>query len=346
MDLETFQTAVSGQIKQGNTPQQEFLVNHLRHDTCREWWSLINFNFLEKLPIETEEFILDYTGLAFLKLPQGITSHQLELKDAFFQLALEFLAIKNGQNWNYKNPFVSFYTNISNRSLRVSLIHYSCVTSNSSKVFIRFLSSQIRSLEDFCDSSDLPILQMLVESKKNILISGATGSGKTSFLSSLLKNCKASEHLLIIEDTMEILCHSPNLTKLIATKQENKNMKDYLSYGMRMSPDRIIIGELRSEEVISFLLSLNTGHRGCLSTIHANSTLDAIDRLCLLFNLYSEKPLLNEYVKKLACNAIDYIVQLEDKKVVQLTRIINYHNGNLIHENIKNPMPYTAMPKM
>lgn len=335
MDINVFKEFIKQQIKQGSVPASSQVHTILeKNNHLQRWWKELNFEFLSGLLPHVEEIIFHGNGRCYTKsaleyspLAHDLSSHEL-------QLAFELLALRFQTQWNYTSPFASFYAFIAGKQMRVSLIHFSCSPDLQSSGFFRIHSDAVRGLIDYLEPSLEPLLLEMIASKKNVLVSGATGSGKTSFLSTVISQFKPYEHQLIIEDALELACPHPNATRLLSGEGVKKDMKSYLTYGMRMSPDRIILGELRSSEVISFLMALNTGHSGCWSTIHANGPLDAIDRLCLLFNLFSDKPLDNHYVCQLACNALDFIIHIEHKRVTQITRIINYHNGKVIHENL------------
>ena len=89
-----------------------------------------------------------------------------------------------------------------------------------------------------------------------------------------------------------------------------------------MRPDRMILGEIRSHEVVPFLLSINTGHGGMMASVHSNSAIDAIHRLCLLFQIYSKKTSVDyPEVLKLVCQGVDFIIYLEDKRVCSILEI-------------------------
>ena len=90
-----------------------------------------------------------------------------------------------------------------------------------------------------------------------------------------------------------------------------------------MSPDRLIVGEMRSTEVVPFLLAMNTGHKGLMSTIHASSAVDALSRISLLFSLFSESNDISfALVTKLVCKNVDYVIHMEHKKIVEICKVI------------------------
>jgi pilus assembly protein CpaF len=132
-------------------------------------------------------------------------------------------------------------------------------------------------------------LQTSILNRKNILISGGTGTGKTTLLNILADFIPDEDRLLIIEDTAEIHIRKPNLVRFEARRQQGPkipavSIRDLLKASLRHRPERTILGEIRGEEAFDLLQALNTGHSGSLSTIHANSARQALSRLasCVL----------------------------------------------------------------
>jgi type IV secretion system protein VirB11 len=168
-------------------------------------------------------------------------------------------------------------------------------------------------------------LREAVRAKRNILISGGTSSGKTTFLNALLREVPADERLILIEDTPELdLVHS-NAVGLLAARsalgEANVRAEDLLIAALRMRPDRIILGELRGAEAFTFLRAVNTGHPGSMTTIHADSPVRAIEQLALLV-LQGGSRLGREDVRHYVRTSIDVFVQLErsagQRKVAQV----------------------------
>lgn len=174
-------------------------------------------------------------------------------------------------------------------------------------------------------------LQASVKSKLNILISGGTGSGKTSALNALARCIPDRERLITIEDTAELQMQSNNLVSL-ETRPANIEGKGEVSIrklvrnALRMRPDRIIIGEVRGIEAFDMLQAMNTGHPGSITTIHANSPVDAIRRLESMV-LTAGLDLPHLAIREQIANTIDLIVQLErlnggDRKVVSIAEVL------------------------
>lgn len=125
-----------------------------------------------------------------------------------------------------------------------------------------------------------------VHAKRNILVSGGTSTGKTTFLNALLREIPRDERLILIEDTPELQISHENAIGLLAARsalgEASVTADDLVSASLRMRPDRIILGELRGTEAYAFLRAINTGHPGSMTTIHADSTEGAVEQLVLL----------------------------------------------------------------
>lgn len=158
------------------------------------------------------------------------------------------------------------------------------------------------------------MLALAVRQRRNILISGGTSTGKSTFLNSLLREIPDDERLILIEDTPELKLRHLNAVGLLASRSQLGetlvNQEDLLNASLRMRPDRIILGEIRGREAFTFLRSVNTGHPGSMTTIHADSPSRAVEQLALLV-LQSGTQLRREDVVAYVESVIDIFVQLE-----------------------------------
>jgi len=136
----------------------------------------------------------------------------------------------------------------------------------------------------------LVVLRQAIEDRQNLLISGGTGTGKTTLLNALSASIAPDERVVVIEDTSEIQVTQRNLVRLEARREQSGlpavTIRDLLRATLRLRPDRILLGEVRGGEAFDLLQALNTGHSGTLSTIHANSAKEAISRFttCVLLS--------------------------------------------------------------
>ncbi|MGI9071704.1 MAG: CpaF family protein [Bryobacteraceae bacterium] len=134
----------------------------------------------------------------------------------------------------------------------------------------------------------LSVLQRAVEARQNILISGGAGTGKTTLLNALASFIAANERVVVIEDTSELELKSANLVRLEARREQPGvpavTIRDLVKATLRLRPDRILLGEIRSGEAYDLLVALNTGHEGSLSTLHANTAAKVLTRFttCVL----------------------------------------------------------------
>ncbi|MBN9545401.1 MAG: CpaF family protein [Alphaproteobacteria bacterium] len=159
----------------------------------------------------------------------------------------------------------------------------------------------------------LRYLSGAVRNRRNILISGGTGSGKTTLLNVLSSYVGAKERIVTIEDTAELrlqMAHVVRMETRAATMDGAREItaRDLLRNALRMRPDRIILGEVRSHEAIEVLQAMGTGHDGSMATIHANGTSDALERLEMLVGLHGFSSDLRS-VRRFIVSAVDIVVQ-------------------------------------
>jgi pilus assembly protein CpaF len=184
---------------------------------------------------------------------------------------------------------------------------------------IRRFAVDALELEDLVNLRTLPIeigelLKLIVKSRLNILISGGTGVGKTTFLNVLSRFIPDNERIVTIEDSAELYLKQKHVVRLetrppnIEDKGE-VTQRDLVRNSLRMRPDRIIVGEVRGSEVLDMFQAMNTGHDGSLSTIHANSPRDALMRLETLVALTGLN-IQNTFIRKYISSALNVIIQL------------------------------------
>ena len=157
-------------------------------------------------------------------------------------------------------------------------------------------------------------LREAIRRRRTILISGGTSTGKTTFLNAMLMEIPASERLVLVEDTPELRLPGQNGVGLIAVKgdlgEARITANDLLQAALRLRPDRIVLGELRGNETVSFLRAINTGHPGSFSTVHANSPSGALEQIALMA-MQADIGLTRSETLDYASTVIDVVVQLE-----------------------------------
>lgn len=181
-------------------------------------------------------------------------------------------------------------------------------------------------------------LEKLVVAGYNIFISGGTGSGKTTFLNALSNFIPREDRVITIEDSAELqIKNLPNLVRLEVRNAniEGKNeitIRDLIKSALRMRPTRIVVGEVRDSAAIDMLQAMNSGHDGSLSTGHANSPVDMLNRLETLVLMGADIPLMA--IRKQLASAIDIIVHLgrlrdKSRKVLEVVEVLDCVDGEI-----------------
>lgn len=152
-------------------------------------------------------------------------------------------------------------------------------------------------------------LAFCVEEKLNIVLSGGTSTGKTVALRKIMKLIPADERIITIEDAAELLPEQPNTVSLIADRNSEARSPDTLLVStLRMRPDRLIVGEVRGKEAMTFLEAINTGHGGSMTTLHAETPTLALDRLAMAAGR-SDVPMSYSEIREYIQRSIDVIIQ-------------------------------------
>lgn len=184
---------------------------------------------------------------------------------------------------------------------------------------IRRFSVDKMKLDDLVEKNALTafmadFLKATAKSKLNVLISGGTGSGKTTMLNAISNYIPETERVITLEDSAELQLQIPHVLRLETRPANTENsgevsLRDLVKNSLRMRPDRIVIGEVRSGEAFDMLQAMNTGHEGSLTTVHANNSRDALARLENMVSMAGlELPI--SAVRKQVASAIDIIIQL------------------------------------
>ena len=208
---------------------------------------------------------------------------------------------------------------------------------------IRKFSKNLDNVEDLLRkgtmTNDMALfLEACVKSKLNILISGGTGTGKTTLLNILSSFIDNSERIITIEDAAELKLHQNHVisleTRLVNYEGEGEvTIRDLVRNSLRMRPDRIIVGEVRGKEAFDMLQAMNTGHEGSLTTLHSNSVYDALDRLETMM-LMNEIEIPVSAVRGYIENAIDIVIQIDRladgrRKITSIAEVVGMNNGKI-----------------
>ena len=223
-------------------------------------------------------------------------------------------------------------------------------------ISIRRFVMQGTSLEEMAErgvmsSAMARMCHIAVRARLNILISGGTGAGKTTFMNALSREIPDGERLITIEDAAELQLQQPHVIRLETRAMSAEGtgqitMRDLLINTLRMRPDRIIVGEVRGGEANEMLQAMNTGHPGSMCTLHANNPRDALVRLeNMLMSGAGEVPL--SALRRQISGAVDLVVQLERLRsghrcVTSVTNVVGIENDIVTTEEMWRRKPGTA----
>lgn len=213
---------------------------------------------------------------------------------------------------------------------------------------IRRFAVQRPTLEDLITRGSLSpeigqVLKSIVVAKLNILVSGGTGAGKTTLLNILSSFIPGGERIVTIEDSAELQLQQEHVVRL-ETRPPNVEGKgeitqrDLVRNSLRMRPDRIVVGEVRGAEVIDMLQAMNTGHEGSMTTVHANSTRDALTRLETMLSL-SGFNIQERAMRQMISSSLDVIIQLSrlsdgTRRLMALTEVTGIESGMISLQDI------------
>ena len=186
-------------------------------------------------------------------------------------------------------------------------------------------------------------LQACVEAKLNIVVCGGTGSGKTTLLNILSNFINPNERIITIEDAVELKLRQSHVISL-ETRNVNYErdgeitIRDLVRNSLRMRPDRIIVGEVRGKEAFDMLQAMNTGHDGSLTTLHANSPVDALNRLETMI-LMSEMDIPLRAIRGYIEKALDVVVNIERlsdgrRKITSISEVVGFDGDNIVLKEI------------
>ena len=187
------------------------------------------------------------------------------------------------------------------------------------------------------------LLDIIVRCRLNVLIAGGTGAGKTTLLNAMSFSISPHERIITIEDAAELQLQQPHVVRA-ETRPANAeglaavSQRELVKNALRMRPDRIILGEVRGDEAFEMMQAMNTGHEGSLSTLHANSSLDALVRIeNMLMMAQSTLPLFA--LRRQVADTIDVVVQVErmrdgKRRVVAITEVIGLEGEQYVTNDL------------
>ena len=199
---------------------------------------------------------------------------------------------------------------------------------------IRKKAIAIFTLEHYVDAlilskAQYAVIENAIKKHRNILVTGSTGSGKTTLVNAIINlmvTLDPSERIFIIEDTGEIQCAAENFVQYHTTIDITMTM--LLRTTLRMRPDRILVGEVRGPEALDLLMAWNTGHEGGAATLHANNARAGLDRLSMLISMHPDSP---KQIEPLIGEAVQLIIHIartqEGRRVTEIIEIQGFADG-------------------
>ena len=260
---------------------------------------------------DVNEVMVNGPGPVWIERLGTVSPSEVSLDRAAVDLLIERIVSPLGRRVDQRAPFVD--GRLPDGS-RVHVVVPPIAVDGPYVTIRRFVVPKVE-LEMFAARPVVALLDRLVGRGDNLVVSGGTGAGKTTLLNALAARVNPGQRMITIEDAAELQLDHPHVVRLEARPDSREGtgavtIRDLVRNALRMRPDRIVVGEVRGPEALDLLHALNTGHAGCLSTVHANSPVDALRRLATLATAADER-LPVDAVRDHVGAAIDVVVHLE-----------------------------------
>ena len=260
---------------------------------------------------DVNEVMVNGPGPVWIERLGTVSPSEVSLDRAAVDLLIERIVSPLGRRVDQRAPFVD--GRLPDGS-RVHVVVPPIAVDGPYVTIRRFVVPKVE-LEMFAARPVVALLDRLVSRGDNLVVSGGTGAGKTTLLNALAARVNPGQRMITIEDAAELQLDHPHVVRLEARPDSREGtgavtIRDLVRNALRMRPDRIVVGEVRGPEALDLLHALNTGHAGCLSTVHANSPVDALRRLATLATAADER-LPVDAVRDHVGAAIDVVVHLE-----------------------------------
>ncbi len=269
-------------------------------------------------PEITEILVNNYQEIYYEKNGRLFISEDYFYSESSYSAALDRLSQKCGTYLNREKPFVEAQYG----RMRVTII-FNELSRGSNLLSIRLQPDSSWTLDglrknNWCSSQQFAMIEQIFKQKKNFLVIGGTGSGKTSFLQALLNQLSTTERAVIIEDTQELRLTDSASVSLLTRQDPSASvgditMDDLLKRALRLRPDRLVIGEIRGPEAKSLMMAMATGHDGSFGSLHARTAEEALIRLEMLIQMGAPQWNLQS-IRKLIAMTIQNIIVVEKKE--------------------------------
>lgn len=290
----------------------------------------------------TEVLVNSYNQIFFEKAGVLHPHHDHFFSEASYLAFIDRLSQKCHTYMNRDKPFIEAqFENLRITFIFSELSRGSCLVSIRKQPLKLWTLEKLREL-NWCSEMQLHQIQKILQQRKNFLVIGGTGSGKTSFLQSILQKLETYERAVIIEDTQEL--HPPNQASVsLLTRQDpgrtvsDVTMDDLLKRALRLRPDRLVLGEIRGPEAKSLLMMMATGHDGSFGSLHARTAAEALLRLEMLVQMGAPQWTLGS-IRKLMAMTIQNIFVIEkvngERKLKGIFEITSVEESGLTLQQI------------
>ncbi len=284
-----------------------------------------------------EELMLNPDGRLFVKYTDGCLVHEDTFTKARAEIVVRTIASLNERDIDEASPMLE--CELDRFSARFSALMPPL--SRGTCFNLRVLKALNLSFEEllsggFMSEKQARVITSFIERRMNFLICGQTGCGKTSFINSILNRIAKVDpdcRIICIEDTPELKLSADNCVNLFTSRQIS--MSDLLRASLRLSPDRIVVGEVRSIEALDMIDAFSTGHKGGVASIHAGSALQCLDRLKLLISRHPYAP--KKGIDELIALSIDAVIVLGKRPYRHVESIVlvkGFSDGSYVLEEL------------
>ena len=283
------------------------------------------------------EIIISKPYESIIKTNNKWQTRKNELDSLKIENFLMLLSKSRKKLFNKQHPILK--TSLPNSNIRVYAMHSTTLANQDFQINIRIPSQQILDISKFRLASNLGYsyedIVEFIEKKKNIIIAGSTGSGKTSLLNSLIQNISKDDRVVTIEDSSEIKIDTISRTSIIVDDEDKDTIFKYsnaMNSAQRLSPDRLLLGELDNRNTYAFLRLNNTGHKGNITTLHVNFSDDNLEqevKNALMMNILLEHKINENYLEKFISSAIDYVIYINKYEIIKIIDFHHYQNNHI-----------------
>lgn len=280
---------------------------------------------------DVQEIMVNASNDVWVERKGRVAKYEVDISEVQIRNAIQILARLVGKEARDDSKDAIIDARMEGFRIAAAL---SSVATKGATICIRKHGRIIRSIQDYVDDGSMTlevakVIGEAVNNHKNVLISGGTSTGKSTFLNALIALIDERERVVTIEDTQELKVKTPNWVSFESNPQSGINIRDLVRLSLRYRPDRIIVGEVRGAEAFDLMQALNTGHDGGFATLHANSARSALSRLETLVLTAPDVDWPLEAIKAQIGNTFHMVVQLvrEDgkRRVKEVLEIEGYN---------------------